>query len=66
MALVDQLIITEIHREFSGDTFFPEIDKAHWQEVSRITHTKDTLNPYDYSFVVYEPATGRQRSKYLA
>jgi hypothetical protein len=33
--------------------------------VSRITYTKDALNPYDYSFVVYEPATGKQRSKQL-
>ncbi|MFP5272818.1 dihydrofolate reductase [Coleofasciculus sp.] len=59
IALVDRLMITEIHNEFAGDTFFPEIDKSQWQEVSRITHTKDALNPYDYSFVVYEPATGR-------
>jgi dihydrofolate reductase len=57
IALVDRLIITEIHSEFAGDTLFPEIDKSHWQEVSRINHTKDALNPYDYSFVVYQPVT---------
>lgn len=65
IALVDRLIITEIHKKFAGDTFFPEIDKSHWQEVSRITHTKDALNPYDYSFVVYEPTISMERSRQL-
>lgn len=51
----DRLIITEIHADFEGDTFFPEIDKSRWQEVSRSDRKKDAVNPYDYSFVVYEP-----------
>lgn len=53
--LADRLIITEIHGEFEGDTFFPDIDKSRWQEVSRIDRKKDAVNPSDYSFVVYEP-----------
>jgi dihydrofolate reductase len=28
IALADRLIITEIHCEFEGDTFFPDIDKS--------------------------------------
>ena len=55
IALADRLIITEIHCEFEGDTFFPDIDKSRWQEVSRSDRKKDPVNPYDYSFVVYEP-----------
>jgi dihydrofolate reductase len=55
IALANRLIITEIHCEFEGDTFFPEIDKSRWQEVSRSDRKKDAVNPYDYSFVVYEP-----------
>jgi dihydrofolate reductase len=55
IALADRLIITEIHCEFEGDTFFPDIDKSRWQEVSRSDRKKDAVNPYDYSFVVYEP-----------
>jgi len=58
IALADRLIITEIHANFEGDTFFPEIHKSQWQEMSRIDCKKDAVNPYDYSFVVYEPATG--------
>jgi dihydrofolate reductase len=55
IALADRLIITEIHADFEGDTFFPDIDKSRWQEVSRSARKKDAVNPYDYSFVVYEP-----------
>ncbi|MGB8689024.1 MAG: dihydrofolate reductase [Microcoleus sp.] len=53
--LADRLIITEIHGEFEGDTFFPDIDKSRWEEVIRSDRKKDAVNPYDYSFVVYEP-----------
>lgn len=56
IALADRLIITEIHDEFEGDTFFPDIDKSRWKEVSRSDCKKDVVNPYDYSFVVYESA----------
>ena len=55
IALADRLIITEIHADFEGDTFFPDIDKSRWQEVSPSDRKKDPVNPYDYSFVVYEP-----------
>jgi dihydrofolate reductase len=54
MELADQLIVTEVHAEFEGDTFFPEIDKSQWQEISRRDYHKDLNNPYDYSFVVYQ------------
>lgn len=46
----DKLIITEIHREYEGDTFFPEyrdkIEKE-WKETQREDHK-------EYSFVTYE------------
>lgn len=31
IALADRLIITEIHENFAGDTFFPEIHQFQWQ-----------------------------------
>ena len=52
--LADQMIITEIHEDFKGDSFFPVVDKSIWKEMSRTDHPKDEENPYDYSFVVYE------------
>ncbi|MDX1665906.1 MAG: dihydrofolate reductase [Saprospiraceae bacterium] len=53
MDMADELIITEIHEPFDGDTRFPAIDPAIWVEVWRENHEKDEANPYDYSFVKY-------------
>lgn len=51
---VQRLYLTEIHQQFEGDAFFPQLDKSHWHEVSRETHTADEQNPYNYSFVLLE------------
>lgn len=50
----DRLNVTEVHADIPGDTFFPEIDPAHWREIARESHKKDEKNPYDYDFVTYE------------
>lgn len=52
--LVDILEVTEVHGNFEGDTYFPEIDLNVWKEISRIKHHKDEKNKFDYSFVRYE------------
>jgi dihydrofolate reductase len=54
MQIADSMIITEVHHEFEGDTYFPPIDPAVWREVSREKHEADGQNKYDYSFVQYE------------
>lgn len=54
MSCADQLIITEVHETFEGDSFFPDIDTRVWKEVWREDHQKDEENPYDYSFVKYK------------
>lgn len=51
---VDTLLITEIYGEFEGDAFFPEIDEAIWQEVSRHAHPADQDHAYAFDFVRYE------------
>lgn len=46
----DLLYVTEIHKEFEGDTFFPEYRDSigkEWREVERVDHP-------ELSFVVYE------------
>lgn len=54
MDLADTMILTEVHANFDGDTFFPLIDADKWKEVSRVRYAKDKANLFDYSFVVYE------------
>lgn len=52
----DVLYITEVHHEFDGDTYFPEIDSDEWEEVEREYFKKDEKHPYAYSFVTYKRA----------
>ena len=54
MPLADKLEITRVHSTFeNADTFFPEIDKNNWQEVSRITHDADDKHAHAFSFITY-------------
>ncbi len=53
MEFTDVLYITEVHHEFDGDTYFPEIDSEEWEEVEREDFKKDEKHPYAYSFVTY-------------
>ena len=51
LPLADRLQITEIQREFQGDTRFPAIDPRLWREGSREQHT---ATEFEYAFVSYE------------
>lgn len=57
MEFTDVLYITEVHHEFDGDTYFPEIDSDEWEEVEREDFKKDEKHPYAYSFVTYKRIT---------
>lgn len=54
LPLLNRLYLTIIHREFAGDTFFPELDPKIWHEAERVTHDPDEKNQYNYSFVRLE------------
>jgi dihydrofolate reductase len=47
------LVLTEILRDFPGDTWFPEYDRAKWRETQREAHTAGDGMRFD--FVLYEP-----------
>lgn len=54
LPFADRVYLTEIDAELDGDTFFPEIDKSKWREISRKTYIKDEKNKYSLDFVIYE------------
>ena len=54
MPYVKKMYVTEIDKEFEGDTFFPKIDDNIWKETSREKGIKDEKNNLDYYFVTYE------------
>jgi dihydrofolate reductase len=53
LAHADVLYLTEILQDIDGDTFFPQVDRATWREVSRLPQTQDAV-PRAFDFVRYE------------
>ena len=54
MPYVKKMYVTEIEKDFDGDTFFPVIDNNIWKEISREKGIKNEKNNLDYYFVTYE------------
>jgi dihydrofolate reductase len=54
MHLTDRIYLTIVHKEFEGDSFFPEIDKKEWKEVSHEDFEADEKNSIPYSFITLE------------
>lgn len=50
----NKLYITEIHKDFQGETRFPVIDKQIWQEIRREDFNLNEKNTIPYSFVEYK------------
>jgi dihydrofolate reductase len=46
------LVLTEIQRDYEGDTWFPSWDRAQWRESQREAHTAPDGTRFD--FVLYE------------
>ncbi len=53
LPLANTLYITQIHREFAGDTFFPEWQSNEWREVQREDVTDDAAVDFGYSFLKF-------------
>ncbi len=47
----DCLYLTLIDANLQGDTFFPEWQSEHWQEVERVHHPVDERHAYPFDFV---------------
>ena len=58
LPMTQRLYLTMIHHEFSGDVFFPEINRDEWREVECVRHEKDENNAYAFSFVVLNRVKG--------
>ena len=49
----DRLVITRVHLQPKGDTFFPAIDPEAWQEVSRNAHDPGPDDAAAFTILVY-------------
>ena len=54
MPYVKKMYVTEIDKDFDGDTFCPRINDEIWKEMSRENGPEDSNNNLKYEYVVYE------------
>jgi dihydrofolate reductase len=54
-----RLELTEVHASPSGDTTFPAIDPAQWEEVARMRHPAGGQDSADVSYVTYRRCSAR-------
>lgn len=52
--IANKLLLTRVHTDIEGDTFFPNLDLSEWQLVSQDMHSKDEKHAYDFTFEVWE------------
>ena len=53
MDIADRLELTEVHARPAGDTYFPAIDVAKWQETARVRQPAGADDSTDFSYVSY-------------
>jgi len=54
-----RIYLTRIHAVIAGDTRFPDLDPAQWQETSRELHPADARHPHAMSFVTLQRRPGQ-------
>jgi dihydrofolate reductase len=54
LAVADQILVTQLHDIFDGDTYFPEIPLDTWEIVTREKGISDEKNKFQYSFLTYQ------------
>ena len=54
LPIATTLYLTEIHRAYEGDAYFPAFDKNEWAEVNRVWHPADERHEVGFDFVEYK------------
>ena len=53
MPYCKKMYVTQLDKEFEGDTIFPKIKEEEWKEVSRENGPEDEINDFDYEYITY-------------
>lgn len=53
IGIADEMWVTKVHKEFEGDTAFPEIDKNVWNETVFQKFERDEKHNYDFTIYHY-------------
>ncbi len=60
LPLVDELHLTRVHTEISGDTSLPEIDWDQWTRIQAQRHPADDKNQFDFTFEIFRRSIRNQ------
>lgn len=58
LPLAHRIVLTEVEAEPLGDTVFPKLDPALWEEISRVKGERSERDSADFSFVTYRRKEG--------
>lgn len=53
MPYANKMYVTQIDKEFEGDSLFPKINEEEWKEVSREEGSQDEINDFRYEYITY-------------
>lgn len=53
LSRADELVLTEIERDFDGDARFPAFDRSVFREAARERHRAAAPNDFDFAFVTF-------------
>ena len=53
MPYCKKMYVTQLDKDFEGDTVFPKINEEEWKEVEREQGPADGINDFDYEYVTY-------------
>lgn len=53
MPYCKKMYVTQLDKDFEGDTVFPRISDEQWEEVSREKGPEDGINDFDYEYITY-------------
>ena len=54
LLLADRLYLTVVHRQYEGDTSFPQLDMSQWRELAREEFAQGEEFDAPFSFIDYE------------
>ncbi|OMH39197.1 dihydrofolate reductase [Motiliproteus sp. MSK22-1] len=53
LPLTERLYLTQVHHQVDGDAYFPALNSQDWEQVGSKSFKSDDVNPYNYSFLVF-------------
>lgn len=53
MPYANKMYVTQIDKDFEGDSLFPKINEEDWKEISREEGLQDEINDFRYEYITY-------------